>query len=104
MKKPEKLILGLFVLFIFTFITSFACADNEMLVNLDPPDRLTNKALLGEWATEGNLDGWLGNGVSGLTSTDGYITGMATTDNFNIQKTDIDGPDLDFGFFDYLQI
>lgn len=77
---------------------------DDVTVDVDPPDRLMNAVVLGEWATPGNLDGWSGSSISGLTSTGGYITGTGTASDPNIQKTGISGPDLDFGYYDFLQI
>ncbi len=104
MIKSGQLISAICVLFVFAAIDSLLLADNEILINVDPPDRLMNSEVLGEWATPGNLDGWTGNNISGLSSTGGYITGIGAAINSSIQKTGIAGPDLDFGFFDYLQI
>jgi len=100
----KKLMFRLCVLFIFTMISSFALADNEMLIEVDPPDRLMNSFVVGEWATEGNLDGWTGSSISGLTATGGAITGTGTGASPYIQRLNLAGPDLDFGYYDYLQI
>jgi hypothetical protein len=103
MKKAALLfiLLNTSLFFAFTNTPLFAA---DVTVQLDPPDRLMNKTVFGEWATPGNLDGWTGTNISGLTSTGGYITGTGTASDPNIRKTGMSAPDLDFGYNDYLQI
>ena len=61
--------------------------------------------LLGEWNTAGNLEGWSGSSINGLVVANGTISGTGSAASPYIQKTAIsNGPDLDLGFFDYLQI
>ena len=80
-------------------------AYSATVVSVDPADRLMNKVLLGEWNTAGNLEGWTGTSVSGLTATGGNLQGTGTAATPTVQKTSTSGwPDLDFGYYDYLQI
>jgi hypothetical protein len=53
-------------------------AYSATVVTVDPADRLMNKVLLGEWNTAGNLEGWTGTNVSGLTATGGNLQGTGT--------------------------
>jgi hypothetical protein len=103
MKKAAILFILLNIILFFAFTNTPAFAA-DVTVQLDPADRLMNKTVFGEWATPGNLDGWSGTNISGLTSTGGYITGTGTASDPNIRKTGMSAPDLDFGYNDYLQI
>jgi carbonic anhydrase/acetyltransferase-like protein (isoleucine patch superfamily) len=100
-KKAKMLFILLYITLFFVEIPVFA---DDVTVEVDPPDRLSNTTVLGEWSTPGVLDGWSGTNISGLTSTGGYITGTGTTSTPYIQKTVMSAPDLDFGYNDYLQI
>lgn len=52
----------------------------------------------------GKPDGWTGGGIKGLTATGGMIGGQGSSESPYVEITGLDGPDLDFGFYDYLQI
>ncbi len=55
-----------------------------------------------DWAS-GDLLGWQGTGISGLAASDGRLTGTGSSSAPYVQVTNIDGPDLDFGFYNFLQ-
>ena len=79
---------------------------NVTVVAVDPADRLAG-TVLGEWATDGNADGWAGTNVTGLAAAGGWLTGddTSTTADASVSRTAIaGGPDLDLGFNDYLQL
>jgi hypothetical protein len=80
---------------------------NVTVVAIDPSDRLSGAAVLGEWATNGNFDGWTGTNVTVSTAAGGVLAvdGNSTTADASVSRTAIaGGPDLDLGFNDYLQI
>ncbi len=77
---------------------------NWVFIIIDPADRLMNAAVLGEWSTPGDLEDWTGEDVTGLSSESGYLTGIGSAASPRVQKTGFSGLDLDFGYFDYLQI
>ena len=101
--KAKKFIFETGILFLFAVVNCIALG-GDVTVVVDPPGRLSNSTVLGEWSTPGNLDGWTGTNVSDLNSIGGYITGTGTSDSPSIQKTAMAAPDLDFGYNDYLQI
>ena len=82
-------------------------------LTLDPDTRLVNNSsspkgqtalILGRWNTPGSLDDWTASGINDITVADGYLTATGTQNTPYLQLTGIaDGPDLDFGYFDYLQ-
>jgi carbonic anhydrase/acetyltransferase-like protein (isoleucine patch superfamily) len=60
--------------------------------------------ILGKWNTPGSLDGWTTSGLTDIVVADYYLTATATRNAPFIQLTGIEnGPDLDFGYFDYIQ-
>jgi len=80
---------------------------NVTVFVVDPVDRLAGKTLLGEWASAGNLESWTGSGVTGLGSSGGSLIGSdaSATLDASVSRTGlVNGPDLDLGFNDYLQI
>ena len=76
-------------------------------VTLDPSTRLATSDVLGEWngATQ---DGWTVNNAASTTVANGSITVTSQNGTANPAQLDLTniagGPDLDFGYFDYLQI
>jgi hypothetical protein len=79
---------------------------NVTIAAVNPPERLTG-TVLGEWNTDSNLENWSGSHVTGLSATGGVLAGSDTTPSADSSLTLAPltgGPDLDFGFFDYLQI
>ncbi len=89
------------------FAVVFACGAADVVVTVDPASRLAGATLLGEWATAGNLDGWAGASVTGLSAAGGLLAGDDNTTgaDASVSRTAISGgPDLDLGFNDYLQI
>lgn len=84
------------------------------IITMDPPaapgnatDRLGEAASVTpsvwDW-TSGSLLGWSGSGISGLAASDGAISGTGTAAAPYIQLGGFSGPDLDFGFYDFLQL
>jgi hypothetical protein len=74
---------------------------------VDPAGRLSGTTVLGEWATNGNAEGWTGSNVTGLVATNGVLAGSDATGgaDASLSRTALDnGPDLDLGFNDYLQL
>ncbi len=97
-----SLCLGLFI-----FVASLHAQQNVTVTAVDPADRLAGSRVLGEWAADENLDGWSGADVTGLTAAGGFLTGTdaSATLNASVSLGEIaSGPDLDFGFNDYLQL
>ena len=76
-------------------------------ITLDPSTRLATSDVLGEW-NGSTQDGWTVNNAASTTVANGSIT--VTSQNGTANPTQLDltniagGPDLDFGYFDYLQI
>lgn len=97
-----------FVFIALLFLSSLATAQqNVFVVAVDPADRLSGAAVLGEWATDGGVDGWAGANVTALTAAGGLLSGDddSTTGDATVSRTAIaGGPDLDLGFNDYLQL
>lgn len=89
-------------------LSSLAMAQqNVTVVAVDPVDRLSGATVLGEWATDGNVEGWTGTNVTGLAALGGSLVGNdnSTTADASVSRTAIvGGPDLDLGFNDYLQL
>jgi len=102
-KEIQKLLRVSCVFFIFTAANGLATGNDATVVQVDPADRLVNKTSW-EWNSAGNLESWSGSSISGLTATGGAITGTGTAASPYIQRLNFSGPDLDFGFYDYLQI
>ena len=86
-------------------------------IEVDPPvapGKATNRLREADSVTpvtwdwdSGKPDGWTGrgiNGIKGLTAAGGVIGGQGSSDDPYVEITGLDGPDLDFGFYDYLQI
>ncbi|MEX1048913.1 MAG: LamG-like jellyroll fold domain-containing protein, partial [Akkermansiaceae bacterium] len=79
---------------------------NVTVVAIDPPGRLTG-TVLGEWNADGNLENWSGTDGTNLAASGGVLTGSDTapaTDAAMTLAPLAGGPDLDFGFVDFLQI
>lgn len=88
-------------------IGSLHAQQNVTVAAVDPADRLAGSRVLGEWAADGNLDGWTGAEVTGLTSAGGFLTGSDASATLNASVSLgalASGPDIDYGFNDYLQI
>ena len=86
--------------------TTARAQQNVTVAAINPPERLAG-AVLGEWNTDGNLENWSGTNVTDLASNSGVLTGSDTDPAADAVITLAPlsaGPDLDFGFFDYLQI
>lgn len=80
---------------------------NVTVVGVDVVDRLTGSTSLGAWNTDGSLEAWIGSHTSGLGVTGGVLVGddsSASTDASISLNALANGPDLDLGFNDYLQI
>lgn len=80
---------------------------NVTLAAVDPTDRLAGSTVLGEWTTDGNLEGWSGANTSTLTAATGFLMGAdasSTLDATVSRSAIVSGPDLDLGFNDYVQI
>ena len=88
--------------------TASLCAQQNVTVAaVDPADRLSGSTILGEWATNGNLDGWVAANVTNLAAAGGSLVGedTSTTADASVSLTALVGSaDLDLGFNDYLQI
>src|SRR5262245_43007219 len=57
-------------------------------VTLDPVDRLATSRILGEWATDGNFDGWIVNNAASSSVAGGTLT--VTSQNGTSNATQID--------------
>lgn len=85
----------------------------EPPITLDPGTRLVDNSsavkglpafLAGQWDNPGQMDGWTTSGLMNISVVDGTLTAAASTDAPCLQLASIaGGPDLDFGYFDYLQ-
>jgi carbonic anhydrase/acetyltransferase-like protein (isoleucine patch superfamily) len=100
--KARQFILSAVLSFLFVLNCSVYAGD--VTIQVDPSDRLMNSVVLGEWATPGNLEGWTGTNVTGLAATAGFLTGTGSAAAPSVQRTNFSGPDLDFGYYDYLQV
>ena len=71
---------------------------------IDPTVALTNYTSLGEWNTNGNLEGWNTSQISGSTVAGGVLSGTASGNDPQVTLTGLssNGPDLDLAFNDYL--
>jgi carbonic anhydrase/acetyltransferase-like protein (isoleucine patch superfamily) len=76
-------------------------------VVLDPPTRLMNSRVLGEWNGTG-LDGWSVSNAASSSVAGGVLTVTSQSNTSNPVRIDLTalsaGPDLNFGYFDYLQL
>jgi carbonic anhydrase/acetyltransferase-like protein (isoleucine patch superfamily) len=91
------------------FVTAHTAVaqQNVTVVGVDVVDRLTNGTSLGAWNTDGNLEGWIASSASGLGVTRGLLVGddISNRADASISLNALaNGPDLDLGFNDYLQI
>ena len=87
------------------------CAQTNALrdgvtVTTDPVVALTNYTTLGDWNTDGNLDGWSATQVGGATASGGLLSGTASGTDPQVTLTGLgaSGPDLDLAFNDYLDV
>ncbi len=90
------------VLVAFSFLVSARAAT----VVVDPiTPALTNATVLGAWDTDGNFEGWTTFGISGWSVAGGFLnaTGSLTSAQLN-RLTIAGGPDLNFGYNDYLEV
>ena len=102
---------GLFVpvmlaLFFLAGPVAFARQDVTVVL-VDGVDRLVGGMRLGEWNTGGDLESWIGSNASRLGVAGGLLVGddSSTSVDASISVTlPANGPDLDLGFNDYLQI
>lgn len=93
---------------------SFNIESDFAIIDVNPPaapGMTTNR--LGEAASvmpivwdwnSGNLLAWSGSGIFGLAAAGGAITGSGTAASPYLELTGFSGPDLDFGYSDFLQI
>ena len=74
-------------------------------VAVDPPDRLAHAAVLGDWPTAGDLQGWVARGAR-AEAAEGVVTVTANdaADAILEVASLANGPDLDLGFNDFLQL
>ncbi|HEY7091492.1 MAG TPA: LamG-like jellyroll fold domain-containing protein [Tepidisphaeraceae bacterium] len=76
-------------------------------VVLDPPDRLATSRVLGAW-DGATTDGWLVNNAQSSNVAGGTISLTSQNGTTNPLQIDLrniaSGPDLNFGYFDYLQL
>lgn len=104
---PEHMIRRLVCVWLLVAGAFAQAQQNVTVFVVDPVDRLAGKTLLGEWANAGNLEGWTGSNVTGLAASGGMLSGSdgsATLDATVSRSALANGPDLDLGFNDYLQI
>ena len=89
---------------------SFLSADP---IEVDPGDRLVDNSqvvkglppfIAGEWNTAGNYEGWTLSGFTNSSVSGGVLMATATVASPFIQLAGFTGPDLDFGYFDWMQI
>lgn len=82
-------------------------------LTLEPETRLVDHSsgsgegpafMLGAWDTDGSLDGWTVSGLTDVNIEEGILCATASADKPYLERTAVaNGPDLDFGYFDYLQ-
>ena len=86
--------------------------DTAAAVEVDPSGRLANDdgdpiVVLGEWSTPGQFEGWQVNNGANVTVANGWLTAQSPSGSANPLQIDLQnissGPDLDFGYYDYLQ-
>ncbi len=97
----------LFSIFSGLLVSLVSGQQNVTISAVDPSDRLVGSTLLGDWGTDGNLEGWTGANTSSLAATGGILVGSdasGTLDASVSRGAIVNGPDLDLGFNDYLQI
>jgi hypothetical protein len=86
------------------FIPLARANPNVKVVAIDPSDRLTG-TVLGDWNVAGNLEGWTTSNVNALAVASGALKGSAAGAAPLLHRNGlVNGPDLDLGFNDYLQI
>ncbi|MFT3787317.1 MAG: DUF6055 domain-containing protein [Tepidisphaeraceae bacterium] len=79
------------------------------VTTVDPADglRLTGSRVLGEWASDANLDGWAVNNAASSSVAGGRL---AVTTNTNGSPLDVSlssissGPSLDYAYYNYVQV
>lgn len=82
-----------------------AAQQNVRVVAVDPPGRLTNSWVVGEWATNGFADGWATANATNVVVTNGALKAWRAAGSLQLSRTSVtNGPDLDFGFHDFLQV
>ncbi len=76
-------------------------------VAFDPADRLSSSRVLGDWNGD-TLDGWTVNNAASSSVAAGVLTVTSQNGTSNAAQIDLrnisSGPNLDFGYFDFLQI
>ncbi len=97
---------------IWSFTVEFDI-DNSSLYVIDPGNRLVdnsgdpagqNPFRPGTWNNDGNLDGWTTNNLTDIDVSGGSLTATGSANSPYIQLMNMsNGPDLDFGYFDFLQ-
>jgi hypothetical protein len=74
-------------------------------VVVDPTVPLTNYWSGGEWATDGNFNGWTTSQISGASVAGGSLTGTASDSDPQVSLLSVaSGPDLELAFYDYLDV
>ena len=89
------------VLFLSLFLP---LAANTLSIEVNPATPLTGTFSV-EWDTDGNLESWTTNQVSGASVSGGFFSGTTNgTDPQVIRSNIASGPDLDLGFNDFLEL
>jgi carbonic anhydrase/acetyltransferase-like protein (isoleucine patch superfamily) len=95
------------LIFTFAALGKVCGAPNVTVDAVDPPDRLSGSAVLGEWTVDGDLQSWTGTNAAGLTALGGVMSADSNSASADatVELPAIGGgPDLDLGYNDYLQI
>jgi hypothetical protein len=90
-----------------SFVVSGASAStSNNLIVVDPvPTGLTNVTVLGDWNTNGDFESWSVSQVAGAQVTGGVLSGTASGTDSQVSRLNFaNGPDLDLGFNDYLEL
>lgn len=78
---------------------------NVRVIAVDPAERLTNAYVAGEWAVAGDFDGWTTTGATNAVVTNGALAAWRAAGSLQLSRTAATGgPDLDFGFNDFMQV
>ena len=87
-------------------MTGVALAPRAAVITVDPASpALTNATSLAEWNTDGDFESWTTTLVSGATVAGGTLSGTGSVTTAQITKLNFaDGPNLDLGFNDFLDL
>lgn len=83
----------------------FALCANALPITVDPSGPALTGTFAVEWNTNGNLESWTTNQISGANVNGGLFSGTTNGTSPRLQRANFTaGPDLDLGFNDYIEL